>query len=146
MSSFSAEERAAMKEYAAEKKRASKRRTKAEREAEEAQAMIEVIDKLPEGDKEITQAIAQVVAETAPQLKARTWYGMPAWSLDGDVLCFVQPASKFKVRYTTLGFSETAKLDEGDMWPTSYAITALTDTVKAQIARLVNHACGQVSG
>ncbi|WP_444662802.1 iron chaperone [Cellulomonas sp. CW35] len=107
------------------------------------QAAAEVVAKiaeLPENDRVIAEAIHRLVQDNAPDLAARTWYGMPAYAKDGKVLAFFQPASKFKARYGTLGFNDPAKLDDGPMWATTFAITALTPQVEAQIADLLKRA------
>lgn len=133
---FSEAELAAMKERAAEL-RAEKGGKK---KADNLQALIDKIAEMPEGDREIAAAIHLIVSEVAPELAPRTWYGMPAWEKDGNVLVFVQVASKFGVRYSTLGFQDNAALDDGDMWPTSFAIPAMTDTVRERIRELVQQA------
>jgi len=101
-------------------------------------------DKAGGFSKEERAAMAErlhaLILETAPQLMPKTWYGMPAYALDNKVVCFFQPASKFDARYATLGFNDAAKLDDGDLWPTAYALVALTPEVEAQIAGLVKRA------
>jgi uncharacterized protein YdhG (YjbR/CyaY superfamily) len=134
------EERAAMKEHAEEIKRAGGKG--AAKAAEEAQACLDKIAEMPEPDRSIAERIHAIVTTTAPELAVRTWYGMPAYTKDGKVLCFFQPASKFKVRYGTLGFQDGAALDEGNMWPTSYAVTTLTAADEKTIAALVKRAVG----
>jgi len=132
---FSAEERAAMKERA--------REAKAERtRAEDEQDVLDKIADMPEADKVVAQKIHDIVAKHAPQLTAKTWYGMPAYAKDGAVLVFFQPASKFKARYSTLGFNDVANLDEGRMWPTAFAITTLTKADEKTITELVKKAAG----
>lgn len=133
--SFSPEERAAMKERAREaKKHASK--------AEAAAEVIAKIADMPEPDRELATRVHTVVTRAAPQLDPRLWYGMPAYALDGKVICFFQDAAKFKARYATLGFSDSALLDDGTMWPSSFAITELTAAHEEQIAELVTRAVG----
>lgn len=134
------DERAAMKEHAAELKRAGGKG--AAKAAEEAQACLDKIAEMPESDRVIAERIHAVVTETAPQLAVRTWYGMPAYALDGKVLCFFKPAIKFKMRYSTLGFSDTASLDDGNMWPSEFAVTKLTTADEESIAALVRKAVG----
>jgi uncharacterized protein YdhG (YjbR/CyaY superfamily) len=95
---------------------------------------------MPEPDKSMAKRIHALVKETAPDLTPRTWYGMPAYSRDAKLVCFFQPASKFKARYATFGFEESANLDEGNFWPTSFALTKLTATEEAKIAALVKKA------
>ena len=132
---FTAEERAAMREYVREKKAQA---SGADGEAE----VLAKIAAMPEHDRELAQRIHAIVKDVAPSLGSRTWYGMPAYTKDGQVVCFVQPASKFKARYLTLGFGDKAKLDEGAMWPTSYAVSALGPEEEAAIAALLRKAVG----
>jgi uncharacterized protein YdhG (YjbR/CyaY superfamily) len=129
--SFTAEERAAMKERAREAKRG-----KADGESD----VLAKIAEMPEADRVMAERIHAVVKDAAPDLKPKTWYGMPAYAKDGKVVCFFQSAHKFKSRYATLGFSDTANLDKGSMWPTSYALTKLTATAEAEIKKLVKQA------
>ncbi len=126
---FTAEERAAMKERAAERKAAQ---TEAE--------VLAKIAELPQPDRALAERIHTLVKAAAPELAPRTWYGMPAYAKDGKVLCFFQSAQKFKTRYATLGFSDTASLDEGTMWPTAFALTELSVDDEARIAALVKRA------
>lgn len=101
------------------------------------------IKDMPEPDRAIATRIHDIVLKAAPELVAKTWYGMPAYATpgkEGKVICFFQNAAKFKVRFHTLGFSEWAKLDDGAMWPTSYALTKLTPKIEAQIKALVKQA------
>ncbi len=137
---FTAEEREAMKAAAADKRKA---RSRAKKSPEEARAegladLREAIDKLPDAaDRDLATALHDLVVEVAPQLVPRTYYGMPAWGKDGKVLCFFQPASKFKARYGTFGFEPISNLDEGTMWPTAYALLELTaENRKALAARI----------
>jgi uncharacterized protein YdhG (YjbR/CyaY superfamily) len=130
------EEKAAMQEHAREMK--AKRGAKGKPDGEaDIQAKIAA---MPEPDKSMAKRIHALVKETAPDLTPRTWYGMPAYSRDGKLVCFFQPASKFKARYATFGFEESANLDEGNFWPTSFALTKLTATEEAKIAALVKKA------
>lgn len=140
---FTAEERAAMKERAAEL-RAQKGRTKgAAKAAAELQDVLDAIAKLPDdADRALTERLHIVITEAAPQLAPKTWYGMPAYALDGKVLVFLQPASKFDTRYTTLGFNDTAQLDDGAMWPASFAVTKVGAAEKKAITELVQRAVG----
>ena len=134
---FSAEEREAMREYAKEKKAA--RGGKADGEAD----LLAKIAEMPEPDRGMAERIHAVVKASAPGLSPKTWYGMPAYAnADGKVVCFFQPASKFKARYATLGFSDPAKLDEGNMWASSFALTKLTAAEEKRIAALVKQAVG----
>src|SRR4051794_6292425 len=135
---WTAEERAAMKEHATELKRAGGRG--AAKAAEEAQACLDKIAEMPDSDRVIAERVHAIVTETAPQLTVRTWYGMPAYALDGKVVCFFKPAVKFKMRYSTLGFSDTATLDDGTMWPTEFAVASLTKADEKTIAALVTKA------
>ena len=135
------EERAAMQESARERKAAS-RRTPDEERAEGLRELLEKIADMPEADRGMAQRIHAVVSENAPTLVPRTYYGMPAYAKDGKVICFFQPASKFKVRYATFGFQPDARLDKGAMWPVAFALTALTASEEARIAALVKKAAG----
>ncbi|MFT4124246.1 MAG: DUF1801 domain-containing protein [Microbacteriaceae bacterium] len=131
---FSAEERAAMKARARELKLA-------EDAAAAAAAQREAIAALPPADRALAERIDEIVREAAPSLSPKTWYGMPAYSgADGKAVVFFQPASKFKARYATLGFNEQARLDEGAMWPTSFAILRLDAEAEERIAALVRRA------
>jgi len=130
---FSSEERAAMKERAKELKVA----------ATQAEALHDVLAKIAEtdgSDREIGERLHEVILEAAPDLMPKTWYGSPAYYKDGKVIVFFQPSAKFKTRYVTLGFSDDAKLDDGSIWPTSYAITKLTKADEATITALVKRA------
>lgn len=107
------------------------------KKADNLQALMDKIDEMPPADRAIAVALHQVVTEIAPHLAPRTWYGMPAYEKDGNVLLFLQVTSKFDTRYTTLGFNDSAALDDGEMWATHFAIPALTDGVKARMRELV---------
>ena len=134
---FTEEEQAAMKARAQELKaeaRADKKRAEGER------AVLDAIAAMSEPDRTMAQRLHEIVTANAPDLWPKTWYGMPAYARDGSVICFYQPAEKFKARYGTLGFNDGANLDEGVMWPTSFALTALTDTEEEKIAALVKKA------
>ncbi|MGC5168887.1 iron chaperone [Luteimicrobium sp. DT211] len=133
--SFSAAERAAMKERAKELKASTDR-------AEGEAAVAEKIAAMPEPDRSLAQRIHEIVTEVAPTLVPRTYYGMPAYAKDGKVLCFFKPASKFKMRYSTFGFNDVAQLDDGTMWPSEFAVTALTADDEARVAELVRRAVG----
>ncbi len=132
---FSDEERAAMKERAQEVKAAA-RGSKADGESE----VLAKIAEMPEPDRALAERIHAIVKASAPALSPRTWYGMPAYAKDGKVVCFFQSAAKFKSRYATLGFSDKANLDDGTMWPTSFALKELTEAEEATIAALVKKA------
>ena len=135
--SFSDVEKAAMKERAKElKAEARANKNKAEGESD----VLAKIAEMPEPDRAIAQRIHEVVTANAPELMPRTWYGMPAYTRDGKVVCFYQSAAKFDTRYGTLGFNDTAHLDDGSMWPTAYALMELNDAVEAKIVELVKKA------
>ncbi|MBF0686763.1 MAG: DUF1801 domain-containing protein [Cellulomonas sp.] len=139
---FTAAERAAMKERAAELKAQSVRGGKATKAAQLEAAVVAAIAAMPDGDRAIAERVHAIVQEVAPHLTPRTWYGMPAYARDGKVVCFLKPADKFGSRYATLGFEDPAALDDGAMWPTSYALTWMTEEVAATIAGLVRRAAG----
>jgi uncharacterized protein YdhG (YjbR/CyaY superfamily) len=134
-SGFSAEERAAMKQRARELKAAKNRQAGEE-------ALRAAIAEMKEPDRAMATRIDAIVMAAAPDLAPRTWYGMPAYAKGDKVLCFFQDAQKFKSRYATFGFSDEANLDDGGMWPTSFALMELTRTVEAQITALVKKAAG----
>jgi uncharacterized protein YdhG (YjbR/CyaY superfamily) len=136
-SGFTPEERAAMKERAKELKaeaRVSKNRAEGERE------LLAKIAEMPAADRALGGRIHAIVSASAPDLMPKTWYGMPAYARDGKVVCFFQSADKFNSRYATFGFSDEANLDEGAMWPTSFALKKLTAADEARIAALVKKA------
>ena len=137
---FAAEEKLAMKERAKELKSAS-RRGKDDR-VEGERDLLAKIAEMSEPDRTLAQRIHDLISASAPMLTPRTWYGMPAYAKDGDVVCFFQSAQKFKARYATFGFSDKAKLDEGAMWPTSFALAKLTAADEARIVALVKKAVG----
>ena len=132
---FTAEERAAMKERAKELK-AEARATQADGESD----VLAKIAEMPEPDRAMAERLHAIVKATAPALSPRTWYGMPAYAKDGKVVCFFTPASKFNSRYATFGFNDDAKLDDGAMWPASFALKELTPAAEAKIAALVKKA------
>jgi uncharacterized protein YdhG (YjbR/CyaY superfamily) len=134
---FSKEEQAAMKERARELKadeRADKDRAFGEK------ALLDKIAEMPEPERTMAERLHAVISSAAPALMPKTWYGMPAYARDGKVVCFFQSAHKFNSRYATLGFSDEAKLDDGAMWPTSYALIALTPAIEEKIRALVKTA------
>jgi uncharacterized protein YdhG (YjbR/CyaY superfamily) len=135
---FSAEERAAMKERAQELKAESRRGRSSNRDGESD--VLAKIAEMPEPDRRMALRLHEIVKASAPALSPKTWYGMPAYALDGKVVCFFQGAAKFKARYATFGFNDTANLDEGDMWATSFALNELTPAVEEAIAALVKKA------
>jgi uncharacterized protein YdhG (YjbR/CyaY superfamily) len=130
---FTAEERAAMRERAKELKA---ERGKAEGEAD----VLAKIAEMPKADRVMAERLHKIVKASAPELTARTWYGMPAYAKDGKVVCFFQSGAKFKSRYATLGFSDRASLDKDDMWPTSFALQKLGAAEEKKIAALVKKA------
>jgi uncharacterized protein YdhG (YjbR/CyaY superfamily) len=132
---FTDEERAAMRERAQELK-ATTRRGKADGESD----VLAKIAEMPETDRAMAERLHALIKASAPALSPRTWYGMPAYAKDGKVVCFFQSAQKFKSRYATFGFSDTANLDEGAMWPTSFALKELTAAEEARIVALVKKA------
>ena len=131
------EERAAMKEHAKELKTAARRG--AAKEEGEADVRAKIAE-MPKSDRAMAERIHQIVKATAPNLVPRTWYGMPAYAKDDKIVCFFQPADKWKARYATLGFNDSAKLDEGAMWPTSWALTELSAADEKKIGELVKKA------
>ena len=134
---FTDEEKAAMKERAKELKaeeRANKSRAAGEKE------VLAKIAEMPELERAMAKQLHTIIKASAPALSPKTWYGMPAYAKDGKVVCFFQSAEKFKSRYATLGFSDTANLDEGAMWPTAFALKELTATEEARIGALVKKA------
>jgi uncharacterized protein YdhG (YjbR/CyaY superfamily) len=134
---FTDEERAAMRERAQELK-AEARRGKGKADGESD--VLAKIAEMPEPDRATAERLHAIVKASAPALSPRTWYGMPAYAKDGKVVCFFQSAQKFKSRYATFGFSDEANLDEGAMWPTSFALKELTATEEARISALVKKA------
>ena len=130
---ITAEERAAMKELVQERK--------AQARGEDGEsAMLGKIAEMPEPDRVMAERIHAIVKASAPSLAPKTWYGMPAYAKDGKVVCFFQSAAKFKARYATFGFSDKANLDDGNMWPTSFALKELTSAAENKIAELVKQA------
>jgi uncharacterized protein YdhG (YjbR/CyaY superfamily) len=134
---FTDDEKAAMRERAREAKAEARRG--ADREAGLADVLAKIAT-LPEPDRVMAERIHAIVTATAPELMAKTWYGMPAYAKDGKLICFFKAASKFESRYATFGFEEDAHLDDGSMWATSWAITELNAAGENQIAELVKKA------
>jgi uncharacterized protein YdhG (YjbR/CyaY superfamily) len=130
---FSDEERDAMKERAKELKAATGK-------ADEEKAVLAKIAEMPEPDRVMAERLHAVIKASAPALSPKTWYGMPAYAKDGKVVCFFTSADKFKSRYATFGFNDDANLDEGTMWPTSFALTRLTAADEKRIVALVKKA------
>ncbi|MEU1073048.1 MULTISPECIES: DUF1801 domain-containing protein [unclassified Streptomyces] len=137
---FSAEERAAMKDHAQELKSASRRGSRADKAAQAVRDVLAKIGEMRDADRIMAERVHAVVTANAPALAPKLWYGMPAYALDGKVVCFFQSAEKFKTRYATLGFSDQAQLDEGTMWASAFALTEVTPEVEARIAALVKQA------
>ena len=133
---FTAEERAAMKERAQELKAARRGR----RAEDDEQAVLAKIAEMPEPDRTMAERLHAIIKANVPDLSPKTWYGMPAYAKDGKVVCFFQAASKFKTRYATLGFNDPARLDDGRMWPTAFAVVELTKAEERRIAELVRRA------
>jgi len=134
---FSAEERAAMKERAKELKaeaRASKSKAEGENET------LAKINEMPEPEQSMAKRLHEIIRDAAPELAPKLWYGMPAYARDGKVICFFQSAQKFGVRYSTLGFTDSANLDEGGLWATSFAIQQWTEVEEAAVLALVQKA------
>jgi uncharacterized protein YdhG (YjbR/CyaY superfamily) len=134
---FTAEERAAMKQRSSELKAAARARNGS---ADGESDVLAKIAEMTEADRAIAERLHAIVKASAPDLSPRTWYGMPAYAKDGKVLCFFKPGEKFKTRYATLGFSDKANLDEGDMWPVEFALKELTATEEARITALLKKA------
>jgi uncharacterized protein YdhG (YjbR/CyaY superfamily) len=132
-SGFTAEERAAMKERAQELKADAAK-------ADGEKALLAKIAEMPKADRALAKRLHAIVKASAPGLSPKTWYGMPAYAKDGKVLCYFQSADKFKSRYATFGFNDVANLDEGAMWPTSFALKELTTADEARISALVKKA------
>jgi uncharacterized protein YdhG (YjbR/CyaY superfamily) len=134
---FTAEEKAAMKERAKELKaeaRANQKREEGEKD------LFEKIAEMAEPDRSMAERLHAIITSNAPDLWPKTWYGMPAYAKDGKVVCFFQSAEKFNARYATLGFNDTANLDDGPMWPTAFALKELTPTEEAKIEALIKKA------
>jgi uncharacterized protein YdhG (YjbR/CyaY superfamily) len=138
---FTDEERAAMRERAREMKAASRRGPRAQKADGESDVLAKIAE-MPKADRVKAERIHALVKESAPELSPRTWYGMPAYAKDGKVVCFFQSAQKFKTRYATFGFSDAANLDEGEMWPTAFALKKLTPADEARLGALVSRAAG----
>ncbi len=135
---FTAEERAAMKERAAELRAEGKKGAK---KADGLRAVLDRIAEMAPEDRALAERVHAIVTENAPELSPKTWYGMPAYAnADGKVVVFFQDAGKFSSRYSTLGFQDTANLDDGDMWPASYALTGWSPVVEEKVAELVKAA------
>ena len=136
---FTDEERAAMKDHIQELKAAARRGSRANKEADES-AVLAKIAAMPEPDRAIGKRLHAIIKASAPALSPKLWYGMPAYAKDGKVVCFFQNAQKFNTRYATFGFSDTANLDEGDLWPVAFALKELTAAEEARISALMKKA------
>jgi len=132
---FTEDERAAMKERAQELKAGAEK-------ADDESAVLAKIAEMPEPDRSMGKRLHAIIKAAAPALAPRLWYGMPAYAKDGKIVCFFQNSQKFKTRYATLGFSDNARLDDGNMWPTSFALRKLTAAEEARVAALVKRAVG----
>jgi len=133
---FTDEERASMRERAQELKAAARRGPRASKVDGERDVLAKITE-MPELDRAMAERLHAIIKASAPALSPKTWYGMPAYAKDGNVVCFFQSAQKFKTRYATLGFSDKANLDEGAMWPTAFALKELTAVEEARITALV---------
>ncbi|MFB7462524.1 iron chaperone [Streptomyces sp. NPDC056224] len=138
---FTDEERGAMKARAQELRTAARRGPRAAKADAEGEVLAKIAE-MPEADRVLAERVHRIVRATAPDLAPKLWYAMPAYARNGKVVCFFQSAQKFKTRYATLGFSDLADLDEGAMWPTSYALTGLTAADEARIGALIGKAAG----
>jgi len=136
---YTDEERAAMKERAKELRAEGRRGPRADKADGERDVLAKIAE-MPERDRAMAERIHAIVKASAPALSPKTWYGMPAYAKDGKVVCFFQSAHKFNARYATFGFNDSANLDEGTMWPTSFALTELTAADEARIGTLVKKA------
>src|SRR5919205_4357177 len=136
---FTDEERAAMKERAQELKAEARRGPRADKPDGESDVLAKIAE-MPEPDRAMGKRLHEIIKASAPALSPKTWYGMPAYAKDGKVVCFFQSAQKFNSRYATFSFSDKANLDEGAMWPTSFALKELTATEEAKIGALVKRA------
>ena len=134
---FTADEKAAMRERAREAKAEARRGS--DRAAGEKDLLAKIAE-MPDADRVMAEKFHAIVTATAPDLAPKTWYGMPAYARDGKLICFFQAAAKFKARYATFGFEENANLDDGDMWPTSFALRKLGPAEEARIVELVKKA------
>jgi uncharacterized protein YdhG (YjbR/CyaY superfamily) len=137
---FTEEERAAMKQRAAELKASARRGSGAKRAAADEKDCLDAIAEMPDGDRAIAELLHGIVRSVAADLAPKTWYGMPAYAREGKVIVFFKPAAKFKVRYAEVGFNEHARLDAGEMWPTAFAVTAVSPEIEAALTELVRRA------
>ncbi|MFT4228872.1 MAG: DUF1801 domain-containing protein [Microbacterium sp.] len=140
---LTAEEKAAMRQLVAERKAQERKgKTPAEKAALDRQDLLDAIAGMRDDDRAIAEGLDAIVKRVAPQLGSKTWYGFPAYTKDGKVVVFFKPAAKFKTRYATIGFEEAAALDDGELWPTSYAVLSLTGADAERIAEIVGRAAG----
>ena len=130
---FTADEKAAMRELIKERRASG---NKAEAEAD----CLAKIAEMPPSDRKMAERLHKIIASNAPELAPKTFYGMPAYAKDGKVICFFQSAAKFRARYATIGFTDKANIDDGEMWPTYYALKTLTTAGEAKVAKLVKRA------
>ncbi len=138
---FTDEERAAMKERSRELKASARRGSRAAAEDGESEVLAKIAE-MQESDRMMAERLHALIKASAPELSPRTWYGMPAYAKDGNLICHFQSAQKFKTRYPTLGFSDKARLDDGTIWPVAYALTELSAANEERIAALVKRAAG----
>ncbi len=136
---FTEEERGAMKERARELKAVARRGSRSAKTDAEGEVLAKIAE-MPDTDRVLARRIHDIVMASAPGLSPKTWYGMPAYAKNGKIVCFFQSAQRFKTRYATLGFSDQANLDDGNMWPTVYALKDLTAASEERIAALVKEA------
>ena len=136
---FTDAELAAIKERAAELKAEGRKGAK---KADDLEALLAKVAEMPDDERVMAERIHAIVSAVAPQLDPKTWYGMPAWARDGKVVCFFKPASKFGARYSNLGFNDPAHLDDGDMWPTEFALLRIGEREAGRIEELVRQAAG----
>ena len=138
---FTDEERAAMKERAQEMKAEARRDQRAKKDKADGESdVLAKIAEMPEPERTMAMRLHAIIKASAPALSPKTWYGMPAYAKDGKIVCFFQSAHKFNTRYATFGFSDTANLDQGDLWPVAFALKELTATAEASIVALVQKA------
>ncbi|MFJ8041812.1 iron chaperone [Kitasatospora sp. NPDC096147] len=138
---FSEEERDAMREHAKDLKTTARRGGKATKADGEADVLAKIAE-LPEADRVLAEKVHAIITANAPELAPKTWYGMPAYARDGKVVCHFQSAQKFKTRYATIGFSDQAGLDDGELWPVAFALTSLSAATEARLVELVRRAAG----
>jgi uncharacterized protein YdhG (YjbR/CyaY superfamily) len=138
---FTKEERGAMKDRAQELKATGRRGSRSAKADGESEVLAKLAG-MSQPDRSTGERLHAIVKANAPSLSPKLWYGMPAYARDGKIVCFFQPAGKFKTRYSTFGFNDAARLDDGTMWPTAFALTTLTADDEARIGELVNKAAG----